>query len=71
MLLMKDTVLRKATLHWFSYFQIVPKYKKNIIGLTNQLNVIFDGFCMITRIEFSCLYYELLFHKYFVAMKYR
>jgi len=32
---MKDTVLRKATLHWFSYFQIVPKYKKNIIGLTN------------------------------------
>jgi len=38
---------------------------------THQLYVIFDGFCMITMIEFSCLYYELLFHKYFVAMKYR
>ena len=38
---------------------------------THQLNIIFDGFGMRTRIEFSCLYYELLFHKYFVSMKYR
>ena len=45
MLLMKDTVLswkEKATQHWFSYFQIVPKYEKSF--RTKPLNIIFNGF---------------------------
>ena len=71
---MKESVLSLKEKTLVFLYLNCTKYLKSC--MTKLLNIIFDDFCILLlgyRIFFSCLYIPqgLLFHKYFVTMKYR